>query len=764
VLSDVVTVIRAFRPHVIIAVFSGTPRDGHGQHQVSGIVAREGYDASGDTVRFPVARYGAPWTAAKFYRDRSYFGGGENALPVPVGTFDPLLGVTYAEIAAASRSQHRSQGFGNIIGPPGPVTGYVYREATRVNDATPAGRERSMFDGIDTSWTRVAALVPDPAGRAAIDSIAPRVARARESLRTAGPQHALADLEAVVRLESDLAARLSVPSALASLRSDAGSVNGAGGEGGARVESHGPAAGVTGGSGGRMAAPLDPDLARTLQVGLLRANRAAVLAAGLEMHATVAHDVAAVGMPVLVTTALENRAMTPLTVGQSGWITATANGDGGKPRGSIAPDSGWRDSTTLRDTVVSQPWWLRTPRTGDLFSTPVSRVAEDERPAAATVEVRLRDAGSPPVDVTPQTAVVQRLADPGRGEVDLPLSFVPAVTLTLDRTVEYVPARTRIDRVLRVLLRSGLDSAADVAVTLRAPSGLAVDSATRRRPLAGYGMQHVDFHVTGMLPAGDATLGAQADTRGTTYRLGYIPIDYEHIRPQKLYRPAELHLSVVDVKVPPRLVVGYIPGVGDNVEPMLEQLGLHVTVLDPASLGATDLSRFTTIVIGPRAYEASPALVASNARLLGFVRSGGTLVVQYGQFEMAQPGILPYPITLSRPADRVTDETAPVRILDAAAGVLNWPNKIRPHDFDGWVQERSSYMPHTFDSHYHSVMSMNDPGEPANDAAILVAPLGGGTFVYTTLSFFRQLPAGVPGPARLFVNLLAAGSHHTMIQ
>jgi hypothetical protein len=149
--------------------------------------------------------------------------------------------------------------------------------------------------------------------------------------------------------------------------------------------------------------------------------------------------------------------------------------------------------------------------------------------------------------------------------------------------------------------------------------------------------------------------------------------------------------------------------------------------------------------------------------LLDYARNGGTLVVQYGQNEMVDPGVMPYPITLARPADRVTDENAPVRILDAASPVLNTPNKIGASDWVGWVQERSTYMPRTFDDHYKTVISINDPGEQPNNAGILVAPLGKGTYVYATLAFFRQLPAGVPGAARLFVNLLAAG-HSTVVQ
>jgi hypothetical protein len=169
-----------------------------------------------------------------------------------------------------------------------------------------------------------------------------------------------------------------------------------------------------------------------------------------------------------------------------------------------------------------------------------------------------------------------------------------------------------------------------------------------------------------------------------------------------------------------------------------------------------DLSRYTAIVVGPRAYEAHAELRLHNGRLLDFARRGGTLVVQYGQYEMTQPGMMPYPITLARPADRVTVENAPVRIVDSTARVLTEPNRIGVQDFDGWIQDRSLYMPRTFDARYRSVLEMNDPGEPANRGALLVAPLGQGTYVYTSLAFFRQLPNGVPGAMRLFVNLLVA--------
>jgi hypothetical protein len=276
--------------------------------------------------------------------------------------------------------------------------------------------------------------------------------------------------------------------------------------------------------------------------------------------------------------------------------------------------------------------------------------------------------------------------------------------------------------------------------------------------LARYGdMQTLTFALRGKLPAGRHLISATAESEGKSYSSGYALIDYPHIRPQRMYREATVTIQAVDVKLPPGTLVAYIRGVGDNVAPTLEQLGISVTMVDPAALPTTDLSRFSAVVIGPRAYEASDALVAHNAWILDYARNGGTVIAQYGQYEMTQPGIMPYPISLTRPADRVTEENAPVRLIDPGSPLLTYPNVIAPSDFEGWVQERALYMPHTFDPKYHPVMAMSDPGEEPNEGALLTAPYGRGVYVYTTLSFFRQLPAGVPGPARLFVNVLAAG-------
>jgi hypothetical protein len=275
--------------------------------------------------------------------------------------------------------------------------------------------------------------------------------------------------------------------------------------------------------------------------------------------------------------------------------------------------------------------------------------------------------------------------------------------------------------------------------------------------LRGYGATaSMEFRLTGTLPPGRHEVAAVAESGGERFTSGYALIDYPHIQPRRIYRDAVLAIEAVSVRIPEGLRVAYIPGVSDNVAPALADLGVAVTVVAPDEISGTDLSRFTTVVIGPRAYEASDALVAANDRLLAFARRGGTLVVQYGQYEMTRPGIMPYPITIARPHDRVTVEESPVRVLQPQHPLLTAPNRITLADFEGWVQERSLYMPRTFDDAYRPLVAVQEPGDEERTGALLIALLGEGTYVYTTLAFFRQLPAGVPGAARLFINLLGA--------
>jgi LmbE family N-acetylglucosaminyl deacetylase len=725
ILLDMVAIVRAFRPHAIIAVWTGTSADGHGHHQFAGVTAREVYDAAADSVRFPASRVGGlrPWATPKFYRGRYR---ATSTLSFNVGEYDPVGGRSYSEIASISRSQHRSQGQGELAERGARIDG-VRLEASRVSD--PAAPERGMFDGLDTTWNRFNSVrLPDSA-RTALDSLAAQEASVRRARDLEHPSRMVAPLAAYVRLLSR---------AMSGVRC-APLTN---------VQSREPSC-----------APLFGDLALSLETTRTRAVNALLNAAGVTVDATAPRELIAERDTVTTTISVYNQGTQPVTVER------VALPGEASPSSLVArraePDSAFRSRLLYHADVLTVPWWLRFGRRGDTFVQPMQdMVVGDDRIQESGADVVLGIAG---VDVPVRAGpIVYRHADPARGEVRRPIATVPEISVLLQHDVEYARANAPFERTVIVSLHSASPSPREVDVALSVPRGAKADTAVRHASLKPFGDVQLYFKVQGRLAPGRDSITAVARLGARTFSQGFVPIEFEHIAPQRYYRPARTYVESVNATFAD-LRIGYIRGVSDNVPPMLEELGLPVTELDPAALPQTNLSSYTTIVIGPRAYEANPALVANNTVLMRFVNAGGTIVTQYGQFEYAQPaaGILPYPITLVRPADRVTDERAAVRVIDPASPLLARPNKIGEADFAGWVQERSLYMPRTFDKQYHALFSMNDKNDPPNDAAVLVAPVGKGTYVYTTFSFFRQLPAGNPGAARLFINLLSANQSAT---
>lgn len=752
-LQDVVTVVRAFRPHVIVAVFSGTPRDGHGHHQVSGQLAREAFDVAGDTLRIPRRLTGdlGGWTPAKFYR-AARFDPANATLRMNVGEFNPVLGRSYAEIAGESRSQHRSQAFGTLQ-PKGVRWDYVRLEASRVTSGDAATAEPSLFAGIDTTWHRFEGLDLPPAVRAALSALPASTARIGAALDLREPARAVAPLAGHVRL---------LRSAHDSLVSRRGTWW--------RRDTTARCPGVYVPTCGERLG----DLAASLTVALERAERALVLAAGVAVEAVAPRGLVAAGDTLPVVIEVYNRGTVPIELHEAAVMSRSNNRAARQALGrTLLPDSASRDTLPLVALEAVESWWLPyglvggggifnlgdnlndTLRLTSGWPGVEQLVVGEDRARTHWATVDLVIAGAPVRVEVPK--IVHRYADPAQGEVRRPIASVPPVNILLPSAIEYAPAGRPIEREVRVALQSSTTRPRSLTVELRLPEGLRADSATRTVTLQPFQQASVAFKLRGTLAQGWTQIEAVASSDGQRFTRGFVPIEYAHIDPQQFYRPARTYLSVVDAALPRGVAVGYVPGVGDNVAPMLTQLGIPVTILDTASLATADLSRFTTIVVGPRAYEASDALVAANARIIEFARRGGTVVVQYGQYEMQRPGIMPHPISIARPHDRVTDERAPVRFLDPRHPLLRVPNAIDSADFAGWVQERALYMPRTFDPAYTPVLEMNDPDEPPNRGAILVAPVGRGTYVYTTLSFFRQLPVGVQGPARLFVNLLGGG-------
>ncbi len=744
VLGDVVRVVRAFRPHVIVAVFTGTPRDGHGHHQVSGLLAREAYDLAADTVRFPLATHGPSWTVSTFYR-AARFMPDQATLTINVGEYSPLLGRSFAELAAESRSQHKSQGFG-VLQRKGVQLDYVRREASRVGDAPNA---RDLFAGIDTTWAGVMRAVGNAAAAAQLDSAMQKVREARVAFRADDPSATVAPLASALRLLR--AARAQLGDAPPALLATAGL--------------RPPMLLPRFDEWWRPATPDRPPLAAAawdaLRLTTTRTERALLLAAGVAIEATATRPVLPVSLPGLGA-ALPDTLSVGVTVYNRGrasieWRRAFAGPIGRRDttRRTVLPDSAVRRALLARTEVVTTPWWRLAPRADDLYRVPIDARDDATRTADSRLEatLELEIAGEP---LTVRAPIVQRYADPVQGERQRPVVAVPGITVALDGAAAYVRADQSIDRTIAVHVRSAYPSAQMVRVSLTLPPGLVADSLERARTLAPDADSTVTFRVRGRLAPGRYPLTAAARFADVTVTSGAVEVAYDHIAPQRLYQHAGLWLQAVPITVPPRLRVAYVQGVGDNGIVALEQLGIPVTRVTPDAVATTDFSRFTAVVVGPRAYDAQPALIASNAALLAYARGGGTLVVQFGQYEMLQPGVMPYPITLTRPAARVTLETAPVTVLAPRHPVLAGPNRITADDFVGWVQERGLYMPSTFDSRYTPLVAMRDPDEPENRGGVLVASVGRGLYVYTTLSLFRQLPQAVPGAARLLVNLLAA--------
>jgi hypothetical protein len=344
-----------------------------------------------------------------------------------------------------------------------------------------------------------------------------------------------------------------------------------------------------------------------------------------------------------------------------------------------------------------------------------------------------------------------------RGEVRRPLRAVPALEVSVAQgLLPWALADTK-PRHLLVTLQAHR--------TVEGQISLIVPSGWPAAPLAPFAIpagESRTFDVTLAPPtpleAGRSAIGVGAVTfeGSTRYSEAYPLVDYDHVRPRPIPVSALVAVSAFPLELPKLGSVGYVRGAADQSPEALQAVGVPLELLAPADLLTRDLSAFDALVIGPRAYDAAPEIGAANGRLLDFMRAGGLVVVQSQRADYFTRKLAPLPLAMERGnATRTTDETAAVRLLAPEHAVFSTPNVIEAGDWEGWVQERGLYYPQQWDPAYVPLLAMADPGKPELTGALLVAPYGQGTFVYTGLAFFRQLPAGVPGAYRLFANLLA---------
>ncbi len=350
--------------------------------------------------------------------------------------------------------------------------------------------------------------------------------------------------------------------------------------------------------------------------------------------------------------------------------------------------------------------------------------------------------------------IVYKYTDPVKGEVYRPLEILPPATVNISENVfvwDVTP------RKIQFTVKANMPNVKG-KVQVEVSKGWKIDMENLNFDLKGKNDETIVEAVLTPLALGESTgnLKVSLSINQAVYNRSIKRIEYDHIPYQIILSDAEADLVKIDIVSPTKISIGYIPGPGDEVVGCLKQLGYEVTILTDELLTKGDLSKYSTIITGVRAYNTNLRLQVHYDKLMAYVQNGGNLIVQYNTNSRVGPlqtKIGPYPFTISR--DRVTNEKAEVRFVKPDHSVLNYPNKITAKDFEGWVQERGIYFATDLDKNYETVFSMNDLGDKPSEGSLIITKYGKGNFVYTGLAFFRELPAGVPGAYRLFVNLLS---------
>jgi len=729
-LEDVVLAVRRFRPHVIVSVFSGTPADGHGQHQAAGIMAREAFDAAGDPARFPeqLARGLEAWTPSKLYQSSrrrfSQQGAGidDGSIDIETGTLDPLLGRSLLQLSMESRSQHRSQDMG-AAQPAGPrLTGIILVDS-RVEE-----RGEGIFAGIDTTIVGLADRVPTgqrAAVRGALEAYRESVARAKAEIGMDPQRIAPHLMEAAAHL--------------AAARSAGGTAS-------------------------------EREFTTAIAAKSEVVDKAIMAATGISFTVRSSDDLLVPGEMVEVTAQLWNggghRLSLPTAMLRTppGWTVSEPSVEGVAVDGTVGPASlvTWHYQVGVPpDARLSRLYYLESPRDGARYRWPAGEPELWGRPGnPPLVEGSARFSFT--ADATSQMRSLSTPwrfvgVDPAFGEFEKPVLVVPEVSVAVSPAGVTWPQGQSTARDVSVVVRSESMSGSRGDVTISAPTGWTVSPASQPFDLAEAGAERsmtFALRPAATVAAGRHTFQVVATTSdGRRFDEGYSLIDYEHIERTALFTDAEATVSVVPVQVRDGLRVGYIMGSGDDGPEAIRQMGASVELLDAARVRDGDFSGFTTVVLGVRAYETRPDLQAAAAQLLDFARQGGTVIVQYNRGPLGS--LAPYDMQVGRGSPRVADETAAMQMLLPDSPLFTSPNRIVQADFDDWVQERGLYFASEWDERYTPVLELHDDGEEPRYGSTLVAPVGEGIFVYSALSFFRQWAGQVPGAYRLFANLIS---------
>jgi LmbE family N-acetylglucosaminyl deacetylase len=771
VLYDAVLAVRKVRPQVIVATFVGGISDGHGQHQVSGEIAQEAFKAAGDPKVFPeqlkeglqpwqpLAMYSrvpfarvtsngifdyatGKWAPARFHNyitGEWITGAPSTDVTIPVGTWDPVLGRSYVQIARQGWGEQKSQNGGANPTLSGPATSSYHLWAVAPGAATAGEGDASLFDNrkvkIDTSLEGLTGMVKGAPPtwlaeglRQIGDGLDQFESDCRNESGVEGAQklapiyrHTLSlyarvkasdlDAEAKAGLELELGAKIeqfqSALKDLLGLDMVAFTTGGGSERGGAR-------------GGG------DDETARSVTPG--------------EEFRVRVHTADATGDARLARVWLESRSGSP-------WMSEDIGA-------AIEPQASVNDSIfsvhVAQDAAPTAPFFTRPSIEQPYYD--ISNPAWRERsfapwPLAAWVEYTFDGV---PIRLGQVVQTLERVTGPGG--IYEPLVVTPAIGVRIEPEAQILPLD---GSALPVRITVHTQTAAEGTVTLKLPAGWHAQphEAQFHLPSAGDAGPLVFSVTTDGAAAGIYDVEAVAHSGGRSYLTGWHSIGYPGLRPYNQYKLAELKTRKVDVKLAPGLKIGYIMGPGDLVPEAIRELGVEPHVLSQAELASGDFSKWNVLVIGIRAYSTRPELTAVQPRLDEFVRNGGTLIVQYQSATFPAP----LPLAMGRIPERVVDEQAPVKLLDPADSLLSWPNKITEADFDGWVEERGHSFLDSWDPGYKAPTETADRGQNPQRGGLLVTHPGKGTYIYVAYALYRQLPELVPGAYRLLANMLSAG-------
>ncbi len=675
VLGDVVWVIRKFRPDVMICRFPTTGEGGHGHHTTSAILAQEAFTAAANPKRFPEQlKYVQPWQAKRLLWNTFNFGGNnttaDTQFKIDAGSYNPLLGKGYGEIAAESRSNHRSQGFGSAR-----QRGQALEYFKTILGTAP---QTDLMDGVNITWKRMK-------GGDAVGNGITAITRGFDE------DHPEKAVPALVKLAESID-------------------------------------------------KIMDSYWREQKTNEL--NNLIAACAGLWFESYVTLPSYAVGEQMQVRSQVISRYNTPVKLTQ---INGQQLNDRTLPVNELQSFE-----STLTAARITQPYWLEAPHGIGMYTINDNlKVGNPENPDFPAVAYEFNINGHP---FRFERRLMYKYVNPARGELYQPVEIAPPVTINPENKV-YV-FNTAQPQKLQLKMKSFVADASG-AVTLKPVAGWKISPASIDFSGKAKGEEWVETFTVAPVNTASGVAPAQATvtTGGKTYDLGIQRIQYEHIPNITLFPLAQVKLVNIELKTAGKKI-GYLPGAGDLMPDALRQVGYEVHLLTDEEIMNADLSVYDAIVTGVRAYNVLDRLPYEQPKLLAYVKNGGNLVVQYNNFAgLKVNSIGPYPFTVVN--ERVTNENAQVTVTAPQNPLLNYPNKITQADFDGWVQERGLYFVNNIAPEYQTPLAMNDAGEAPNKGSLIAANYGQGRFVYTSLAFFRQLPAGVPGAYRLFVNLLS---------